>query len=167
MRPKGSAMIRATKPLRATLLGRPAVLGVLYALGAVVAWGSAQVLIRRLVTGAVAPAVGATLALFFGMIYLFFISRPRLSADLKAPRRSLVFALLAGLTAAIGVYANYLALSLAPVVVVAPIITINPLVTLILAAIFLRQLERITLRLVLGALLVIGGVVLVIVGGVL
>ena len=49
-------------------------------------------------------------------------------------------------------------------VLVTPIVAVSPLVTLILAAIFLRQVERVTIRVVLGSCLVISGVILVILG---
>ena len=45
------------------------------------------------------------------------------------------------------------------VVVVSPVLATNPLFTLILAAIFLRDIEQITPRIIVGALLVVAGVV--------
>ena len=50
------------------------------------------------------------------------------------------------------------------VVVISPIVSVSPLITLVLAWALLRQLERITLPLVIGALLVVGGVALVAIG---
>ena len=51
------------------------------------------------------------------------------------------------------------ALSRGPVVVLSPVVSTNPLFTLLFASIFLRGVERITPRVVAGALLVVGGVV--------
>ena len=56
---------------------------------------------------------------------------------------------------------TYLALGQAPVVVVAPVTGTNPLFSIILAWVFLRQMERLTLRVVLGAVLVVAGVTVV------
>ena len=43
--------------------------------------------------------------------------------------------------------------------VISPVLATNPLFTLLFASIFLRGVERITPRVVLGALLVVAGVV--------
>ena len=71
---------------------------------------------------------------------------------------------LSGIAASSGVAFNYSALSLAPVVVVAPVSSVSPLISLSLAYVFLKQLERITLRIWIGACLVVGGVILVTLG---
>lgn len=156
----------ATPPTAALMqrLRSPAVLGVLVALGAVVAYGTSQVLQRKLVTSVVSPPVGAALSVFFGMLFLFAASFPRLGKDLRAPKRTLGFALLAGLFSSIGVLATYFAFSYAPVVVVSPITSLNPLFAIFLSMIFLRRLEKITPRVIMGTALVVAGVVLVVVG---
>jgi drug/metabolite transporter (DMT)-like permease len=52
----------------------------------------------------------------------------------------------------------------APVVIVAPIVAVYPLVTITLTAIFLRNIEKVTLRTISGAALVVTGVILVGIG---
>ena len=54
--------------------------------------------------------------------------------------------------------------SRAPIIVVSPIISAQPVISLALAHVFLQKLERITLPLVLGTLLVVGGVVAIALG---
>lgn len=56
--------------------------------------------------------------------------------------------------------AIYYALDLGEVVVVIPISSTGPLFTLIFTALFLKGVERVTLKIVLGAALIISGVVL-------
>ena len=55
----------------------------------------------------------------------------------------------------------YFALSKAPVVVISPVVAISPLVSLALAHLFLQRLEKITVRTVVGTLLVVLGVAIV------
>ena len=51
------------------------------------------------------------------------------------------------------------------ILVIAPIVSCNPLVTLVMARLFLRQVETITKELVIGTLMAVGGVAMVVVGG--
>ena len=60
-----------------------------------------------------------------------------------------------------GVMLMFQALSRGNVVVVSPLVSTNPLFTLVLAAVLLRDVERITRRTIVGALLVVLGVVVV------
>ena len=71
---------------------------------------------------------------------------------------------LAGVASGIAVISLYFAVQRADVVVVSPIVSSSPLITLLLAHLFLARLERVTKRLVLGAVLTVGGVILVVLG---
>jgi uncharacterized membrane protein len=55
----------------------------------------------------------------------------------------------------------YFALDLGKVSVVIPISSTGPFFSLMLAAIFLRGVERVTFRIVLSAALIVGGVLLI------
>ena len=72
----------------------------------------------------------------------------------------------AGCASAFGVSCWYLALSKAPVVLVAPIIAINPLVTIVLSFLFLKRLEQLTKRTIYGAVCVVFGIILISVGSI-
>ena len=72
-----------------------------------------------------------------------------------------MWAALAGLAGSGGVTLSFLALDVAPVVVVAPVTGTNPLFTLVLAQIFIRRLERLSWRAVAGAVLVVIGVAII------
>ena len=76
-------------------------------------------------------------------------------------RTSLWYFSLGGLTITMGVGSVYMSLYLSSVVVVAPLASLSPLFSLILAAIFLREVEVITPRVVVAACLIVAGVVLI------
>ena len=58
----------------------------------------------------------------------------------------------------------FLALDRAPVVLVAPLTGTYPLVSILLAYIFLKRMERLSWRTLLGAMLVVAGVALIAIG---
>ena len=66
----------------------------------------------------------------------------------------------AGLTISIAMVCIYYALDLGKVSVVIPIASTGPFFSLILAATFLRDVERVTSRIVLSAAMIVGGMVL-------
>ena len=140
-------------------------LGYLSSLGAAICYGSVAVVGRKIVTDFAPPMVATSFSMMFGTAVVATMFHGRLVADLAtAPRRAWLFAGLAGCTSAWGVSFWYLALNEAPVVLVAPLTGISPLVAIVLTYLFLQRLERVTWRTLSGALLVVGGVVLVTVG---
>lgn len=79
-------------------------------------------------------------------------------------RKSMGFILLSGLSTALAGAGQFFAVQQGDVVVVAPIIATFPLWTLLLSHIFIARLERVTLRLVVGALFAVAGVIAVALG---
>jgi drug/metabolite transporter (DMT)-like permease len=149
------------------LSGNQVALGTIAAMLAAVCYGSSQFLARQIVTDQdIPPLVVATFALLSGLVVLAALSQSGIRQDRHAPRRGLLLMALAGLTASAGVGFNYSALGLAPVVIVAPVSATSPLISLALAIFFLQRLERITLRIWIGASLIVGGVILVTMGSV-
>ena len=141
----------------------PLVIGTIAALLSVLGYAGSQVVTRSLLTtDETPPQVGSTVTLFIGMLILGVASARNLRKDIRAPRMALLWITLAGILASTGAFLSFFSLAFAPVVLVSPIFTVNPLVTLILAAVFLRQVERITIRVFIGAGLVVAGVILVI-----
>jgi uncharacterized membrane protein len=63
-----------------------------------------------------------------------------------------------GITVSFAMICIYYALDLGKVSVVIPISSSGPLFSLILTAILLRDVERVTLRIVLSAAMIVGGV---------
>ncbi len=126
------------------------------------AYGASQTVGKHVTTEFAPPLVATAFALIFGFLYVSILFHRHIPGDLRgSPRRSVLLFGLSGITSASGVTALYFSLSNAPVVVVSPVVAINPLITMTLAHIFLKRLERITPRTVLGTLLVVSGVVVV------
>lgn len=133
-------------------------LGVGIAFAAAASYGSSQVLTRQGVSDLAPPLVGSFIALFWGTLGFLVISLRSLrgvQGDLKTG--GLYFAA-AGAFSATGVILMFQALSRGEVVVISPVLATNPLFTLVLAAVFLRGVERITAPTVIGAVLVVTGV---------
>ena len=76
-------------------------------------------------------------------------------------RRSLGYFLLAGCAVTLGVASVYMSLYLSDVVIVAPLASLSPLYSLVLSAVFLREVEVITLTKVVAAMLIVLGVLLI------
>jgi uncharacterized membrane protein len=57
--------------------------------------------------------------------------------------------------------ANFIALGRGQMSVIIPLLNITPLFTVFFSAVFLRKVETVDLRIITGALLMVGGVVLI------
>jgi drug/metabolite transporter, DME family len=135
---------------------------ILYPLLASFLGGSSQIL-RKFGLGAMphpvlAAAVTATSSLFFVSLTLW-VSRRR-KETLVLNKHCLPFYLGAGVAVSVAMVAVYYALDLGKVVVVIPISSTGPLFSLIFTVLFLRGVERVTLKIVLGAALIVSGVIL-------
>jgi drug/metabolite transporter, DME family len=133
-------------------------LGVAFGFIAAASYGSSQVLAREGVSDLAPPLVGSLLALFWGTLGFSLMAVRGLRTIDGDFRRGAVLFSAAGIFSAIGVVLMFQALSRGQVVVVSPVLATNPLFTLILAAIFLRDVEQLTRRVVVGAVLVVIGV---------
>ena len=105
-------------------------------------------------------AIKATAATIGFVGYLAFVGELRF--DRLQLNRTFGWYLGAGLTSGIGIITLFAALETAPVVLVIPLLQTVPLLVLILSLMFMpRRLELITMRLVIGALVVVIGAMLV------
>ncbi len=141
----------------------PVTLGILAAFGAAMAYGGGQVVARQVVTNVASPLVASLFALLFGSAVLAVAIHRDVPKDLKAPRRTFLYVALAGLCSSTAVVLMFTALSMAPVAAVSPVGSLTPLFALLFTHLFLQRMERVTLRVVAGTLLVVLGVVLVVV----
>ncbi len=132
--------------------------GIAFAFSAALAYGSSQVLTRYAIGELGSPLVGSLIALFWGTLGFAALSARNLGERGDHFGRASVFFIAGGIFSAVGVLLMFFALGQGQVVVISPVLATNPLFTLVFAAIFLRGVERITPRIVLGALLVVGGV---------
>ena len=106
----------------------------------------------------VAAAVTATSSFVVSILTLWYVERSR--QTWKMNRQCVWWFLAAGLTISVAMVCIYYALDLGKVSVVIPIASTGPFFSLILAATFLRDVERVTSRIVLSAAMIVGGVVL-------
>jgi uncharacterized membrane protein len=106
----------------------------------------------------VAAAVTATSSFVVSILTLWYVESSQ--ETWKMNRQCVWWFLAAGLTISVAMVCIYYALDLGKVSVVIPIASTGPFFSLILAATFLRDVERVTSRIVLSAAMIVGGVVL-------
>jgi DME family drug/metabolite transporter len=103
---------------------------------------------------AAATVTSVTLTLF--MIFLFATKR---TGQLRMGRESFLFFFIAALVALWAQISNFIALSRADVSVIIPLLNTTPLFTVLFSLLFLRGMETITPRIILGASLMVAGVI--------
>lgn len=106
-----------------------------------------------------AAAMTAGTAALFSLALLKFQGG---KAAFKLTRNSAAWLFPAGAFNTAAMLAVFFALSHGKVVIVEPLVSSNPVLTLTLTAIFLRDIESITLRVILGAALTVTGTILVV-----
>ena len=135
------------------------------ALIAAMGYAAGAIASKKAVTDVASPMTATAFALLFGtLIMAFFLPRSTYGNLRSASKRSFVYMGLAGLSGIWGVSFFHLALQEAPVALVMPVSGTFPLCAILMTHLFLQRLERVTLRTVLGAALVVAGVGLVAVG---
>ena len=112
------------------------------------------------------PLVANTFSMILGTLVLFAIFQGQIRADYKVrpSRKGWLFVALAGCASTWGVTFWFLALGKAPAILVAPLAGTSPLFALVMTLIFLRGVERVTMRTFIGTLMVIIGVALITLG---
>ncbi len=106
----------------------------------------------------VGSAINVTTALVAYTAFLLASGRPEI---MVCRGRSLAYFAVAGLAENVGVFMNVVALSMGRVSVVTPLYGTAPIFVLALAPFFLRDVERLTTRVVMGTLLIVFGVYLI------
>ncbi len=139
-------------------------IGIGFGLSAGIAYGFNSVLVRYGVGELAPPLVGAAISLLIGAIIIGIFGFRGVAKSIKETRKGVVFMLLSGLVSACGITSTFFALSTAPVVVVAPLQSTNPLFALLFSWLFLGRLEKITVKLIIGCVLVVTGVILITIG---
>jgi uncharacterized membrane protein len=108
------------------------------------------------------PAVGITIAtstsLLLFVIFLLLTRRLHLT---RTGKESLPFFVTAGLMAAGAQLLNFVALNRGEVSAMVPLLNTTPLFTVLLSSIFLREMEKVTARIVAAAVLMVTGVVII------
>ena len=144
-------------------LERDTLIGYAAAIGAAACYGTLAVLGRKIATDIAPPLVANSFSMILGTLVLTIIFQSHIRTDFKVrpQKKGWIFVALAGCASTWGVTFWFLALGEAPAILVAPLAAVHPLFTVLLALVFLRGVERVTMRTVLGTLLVIGGVILI------
>lgn len=106
-----------------------------------------------------AAAVTASSSLVVSVLTLRYVEKNRQTWRLN--RQCFWWFLAAGIVISFAMVCIYYALDLGKVSVVIPIASTGPLFSLILTALFLRGVERVTLRIVISATLIVSGVALI------
>ncbi len=133
--------------------------GIAFAMTAALSYGSSQVIARHAVTDLAPPLIGAFIALFWGTLGFALLSARNLGPRPANLLRGALYFIGAGVFSSMGVLLMFTALSKGTVVILSPVLATNPLFTLVFAALFLRGVEQITRRAVIGTALVVAGVV--------
>ncbi|TAK02908.1 DMT family transporter [bacterium] len=106
----------------------------------------------------VGAAIATTTSLVIFAISLLAMGKIRL---IRPQRESLPFFGSAAFVSATAQILNFTALSMGEVSAMVPLLDTTPLFTVLFSAIFLRDLEKVTLRIILGAFLMMGGVIII------
>jgi drug/metabolite transporter (DMT)-like permease len=105
-----------------------------------------------------AAAVTASSSLIVSLLTMWYVEKTQ--ETWKMNRDCFGWFLAAGITVSSAMICIYFALDLGKVSVVIPISSTGPFFSLILTAIFLRDVERVTLRIVMSAAMIVGGVMM-------
>jgi len=106
-----------------------------------------------------AAAVTATSSFVVSVLTMWYVEKTQ--ETWKMNRQCFWWFLAAGVTVSLSMVCIYYALDRGKVSVVIPVSSTGPLFSLILTAIFLRDVERVTSRIVLSAAMIVGGVLLI------
>jgi DME family drug/metabolite transporter len=157
-------------------IDRSMIAGYLYGIATAACWATSPIFIRKGLVGLPSPLWGVTIGLAVaavGFALWLWLKRtqpgPRGASRWRGLDRiiklAIWFQVLAGLASGLGSVARTVAIDLAPVVVVVPLVQTASLWTIVFAWLLLgRQVERVTPKLIFGAVLVVAGAFLVIVG---
>jgi len=136
---------------------------ILYPLFASLLAGFSQVLRKFGLASVPHPflAAAVTASSSFGIFLLTMLISERKTQTFMLSRQCLPFYLAAGVVISLGMVSIYYALDRGQVTVVIPISSSGPLFALALSALFLRDVEKVTIQIVTGACLIVGGVLLI------
>jgi drug/metabolite transporter, DME family len=93
------------------------------------------------------------------MLFMIFLVVTKRTGQLRMGRQSFLFFFIAALVALLAQISNFIALSRADISVIIPLLNTTPLFTVLFSSLFLRGMETITPRIILGAILMVAGVI--------
>ena len=141
---------------------RRRLLGYAAAIGAAFSFALGAVVVRKAVTDYSPPLIVAAYSMLFGTLVVAIIAgKPTVTDMVKTPLVGWALATTAGCVSSTAAICLYLALANAPVVLVSPVSGTAPLFAILFTIVFLKKLERVTTRMVVGIIFVVIGVALV------
>jgi DME family drug/metabolite transporter len=132
-------------------------IGVLYALGAAAGYGIRPLFLKFALEQADAPLAGSIIGAVSALVWAFLMDRPKVGT-LKLDRAFFWFAL-GGVTQTTALIALTFGLTGGDVSLVYSLTSSAPLFTLLFTALFLRGVEEVTWRLIVGSIAVVAGVI--------
>ncbi len=138
-----------------------ATLGIVFAALAAASFATAGFIAKQLVDDGTPGVVVALYEVVWGLTFLLAARARNLRSGLRLDRSALRWVVLAGIGFALATASFYTALARIDFSVGAPIVGAVPLVSYAFVLLVLRGTERLTVRSVLGATLVVGGVGLI------
>lgn len=109
------------------------------------------------------PILAAAVTAATAALFSFGLMRVKGGREqFKLPWQSAAWLIAAGFINTAAMLAVFYALSFGKVVVVEPLVSANPVLTLLLTAVFLRDLEALSTRVIIGALMTVAGTILVV-----
>lgn len=112
--------------------------------------------------GGISPLVGGIVSVVAGLLTfsVLILASRNFQGLYRDQLKALPFFCAAGINNTLAVGCFYTALQMSLAIIVVPLTSVFPLVTIALSYLFLREGEGLNRRMVLGALLIIGGVIL-------
>lgn len=136
---------------------------IIYPLIGAMAFGASAILRKAGLDSLPVPVLAGAITAGSAALFSFGLLQARGGrAALKLTRRSAAWLFSAALFNTAATLSVFYALNYGKVVIVEPLVSSNPVLTLLFTAIFLRDLEAINLRVLVGALLTVTGTVLVV-----
>jgi drug/metabolite transporter (DMT)-like permease len=134
----------------------------LFPIGAALISATSQTLRKQALAIIPDPIVAVAMVTTVSLILLSgFILVTRRTAQLRMERDGFLYFFCAALIAASAQVANFIALGRGQLSVIIPLLNTTPLFTVFFSAVFLRNVETVNSRIVFGAALMVGGVVLI------
>lgn len=155
----GTIVLSVARPAR----GEWRKLDVIYPLVGAMAFGASAILRKAGLGHVDIPVMAAAITAGSAAMFSFVLLQIRGGKEaFKLTRRSAAWLFSAGLINTAAMLSVFYALSHGKVVIVEPLVSSNPVLTLLFTAIFLRDLEVLNLRVIIGALLTVTGTILVV-----
>jgi uncharacterized membrane protein len=155
----GVVMLSLVRPAKGEWRKRDVIFPIIGA----VAFGASAVLRKAGLDFVPFPILAAATTAGAAVMFSFILLRVRGGvANFKLTPKSARWLFSAGAVNTAAMLSVFYALSHGKVVIVEPLVSFNPVITLLLTAIFLRDLEAVNMRVIAGALLTVTGTILVV-----